>query len=199
MIKLEHSDEGEPPAVDATASRHELWKRALGAIAQSTWLPVGARVVTGLVGVLALAMIGSGQAFFSIPVVGAAPSIPTTLAAGESEGRPTGEPSAQGDHAAELASAPTPGTPDGTVLDGGIADAEVPATAVLPDGRVVLNLASAEDLRRLPGIGPTKAAGILALRMKLKRFRKIEDLRRVKGIGRRSLERLRPLCVVDPP
>jgi competence protein ComEA len=70
---------------------------------------------------------------------------------------------------------------------------------VTADGKVVLNLATAEDLRRLPGIGPAKAAAILATRARLKRFRKVEDLLLVKGIGRRSLKRLRPLVLVDPP
>ncbi|WP_420895055.1 ComEA family DNA-binding protein [Sorangium cellulosum] len=67
------------------------------------------------------------------------------------------------------------------------------------DGKVVLNLATEADLMRLPGVGPAKAAAILALRAKMKRFRKVDDLLRVKGLGRRSLKRLRPLVLVDPP
>ena len=70
---------------------------------------------------------------------------------------------------------------------------------VLPDGRVVLNVASEQDLTRLPGIGPARAKAILALRLRLGRFRSLTDLRRVKGIGRRSLERLRPHAVLDAP
>ena len=82
-------------------------------------------------------------------------------------------------------------------------DANVPADAgageggLRPDGKVVLNNATEEDLRHLPGIGATRAKAILALRAKLGRFGRVEDLLRVKGIGRRSLLRLRPLVVLD--
>jgi competence protein ComEA len=64
--------------------------------------------------------------------------------------------------------------------------------------KVILNLATEEDLRRLSGIGPAKAKAILALRAKLGRFKRVEDLLRVKGIGRKRLARLRPLVVLDP-
>jgi competence protein ComEA len=62
-----------------------------------------------------------------------------------------------------------------------------------------LNLANIDDLRRLPGIGPKRAEAILALRTKIGRFHSVEELLRVKGIGRATLRRLRPLVRVDPP
>ena len=68
----------------------------------------------------------------------------------------------------------------------------------LPDGRVVLNLATEDDLRTLPGIGPAKARGILAVRAKLGKFTRVEQLRRVKGVGPKLLARLRPKVVLDP-
>ncbi|MDP9148665.1 MAG: helix-hairpin-helix domain-containing protein [Myxococcota bacterium] len=67
-----------------------------------------------------------------------------------------------------------------------------------PDDPVVLNTATEEDLRRLPGIGAKRAAAILALRARLGRFRAIEDLLKVKGVGRATLKRLRPLVRLDP-
>jgi competence protein ComEA len=70
---------------------------------------------------------------------------------------------------------------------------------ILPDGRVVLNVASEQELTQLPGVGPARAKAIFALRSRLGRFRSLNDLRRVKGIGRRSLERLRSHAVLDPP
>jgi competence protein ComEA len=63
---------------------------------------------------------------------------------------------------------------------------------------VTLNTASFEDLRRLPGIGDKRANAILALRAHLGRFRAVEDLLKVKGIGRAMLKRLRPLVRLDP-
>jgi competence protein ComEA len=62
----------------------------------------------------------------------------------------------------------------------------------------VLNLATAEELQRLPGIGPKKALAIVLLRQRLGRLRQIEDLMKVKGIGRATLRRLRPVIRVDP-
>jgi competence protein ComEA len=63
---------------------------------------------------------------------------------------------------------------------------------------VVLNTASSDELRRLPGIGPKRADAIAALRARLGRFRAIEDLLKVKGVGRAMLKRLRPLVRLDP-
>jgi len=53
------------------------------------------------------------------------------------------------------------------------------------------------DLRRLPGVGNKRALAILSLRDKLQHFRQIEDLLKVKGIGRSSLKKLRPLVRID--
>jgi competence ComEA-like helix-hairpin-helix protein len=66
-------------------------------------------------------------------------------------------------------------------------------------GVVNLNTASSDELERLPGIGPSRARAILELRMRLKRFERIEDLLRVKGIGRATFRRLRPLVTLEGP
>ena len=74
------------------------------------------------------------------------------------------------------------------------------SAAVLPDGRVVLNLATAAELDRLPGIGRAKAEAIVALRARLGgKFRRLEELTRVRGIKGKLLERLRPRVVLDAP
>lgn len=65
------------------------------------------------------------------------------------------------------------------------------------DDPVTLNTATLEDLERLPGIGPKRAAAILELRQKLGRFRQVEDLMRVKGVGRATLKKLRPIVRLD--
>ena len=67
------------------------------------------------------------------------------------------------------------------------------------DGKVILNRASADDFTRLPGVGRKRAEAIIKLRTRLKRFRRVTDLLRVRGIGVRSLKRIRPMVVVDPP
>ena len=75
-----------------------------------------------------------------------------------------------------------------------------PSEAITPDGRVILNKAGVDELCRLPGIGTKRAEAILALREKLGgRFKRATDLLRVKGIGVKSLKRLQPHFVLDPP
>lgn len=71
-----------------------------------------------------------------------------------------------------------------------------PATAESP---VFLNTATLDDLRRLPGVGPKRAEAILALRTQKGRFRSVEELMRVKGIGRSTMRKLRPLMRIDAP
>lgn len=58
---------------------------------------------------------------------------------------------------------------------------------------VDLNLATEEDLRKLPGVGPARARRILELRARLGRFKSVDDLARIKGFGKTTLKRLRPL------
>jgi competence protein ComEA len=65
------------------------------------------------------------------------------------------------------------------------------------DDPVTLNTATLDDLERLPGIGPKRATAILELRQKLGRFRQVEDLMRVKGVGRATLKKLRPIVRLD--
>ena len=64
---------------------------------------------------------------------------------------------------------------------------------------VFLNHAGVEELRRLPGVGAKRAEAILALRQRLGRFSRVEDLLRVKGVGRNSVKKWRPLVRLDTP
>jgi competence ComEA-like helix-hairpin-helix protein len=60
------------------------------------------------------------------------------------------------------------------------------------------NRASAPQLEALPGIGPTRAAAIVAHRSRTP-FRRIEDLESVHGIGPATRRRLSPWLAVSPP
>jgi competence protein ComEA len=66
-----------------------------------------------------------------------------------------------------------------------------------PVARAVdINQAPAEDLEKLPGIGPKLAQQIIAYRTKHGPFRRIEDLLIIKGIGNKKWQALRPyVCV----
>ncbi|MHB1424750.1 MAG: ComEA family DNA-binding protein [Gemmataceae bacterium] len=63
--------------------------------------------------------------------------------------------------------------------------------------RIDVNHATAADLCRLPGIGKTLSQRIIETRTQ-KPFHSMEDLRRVRGIGAKTLERLRPHVIIVP-
>jgi competence protein ComEA len=67
-----------------------------------------------------------------------------------------------------------------------------------PAGPIDLNRATAEELQRLPGIGPVLAARIVEAR-KARPFTAVADLRTVKGIGAKTLAKIAPYAVVAPP
>lgn len=60
-----------------------------------------------------------------------------------------------------------------------------------------LNLATPEDLRLLPGIGPKLAERIVHARSQLGRFGSLADLDAVPGIGAKKLAALAPLVRFD--
>lgn len=71
-----------------------------------------------------------------------------------------------------------------------------PAPGLLEGERININTASADDLERLPGIGETRAADIVAWRQANGPFRYPEDLTQVPGIGPVTLEGLLPYITV---
>ena len=96
--------------------------------------------------------------------------------------------------AARLASAAPTKTPAASA-------AASPATAApTTDGAGVVNLneASPEQLALLPGVGPSRANAITAHR-KPPPFKRLEELMRVKGIGKKPFARLRPLLSLSGP
>ena len=65
-------------------------------------------------------------------------------------------------------------------------------------GVINLNTAGPELLGLLPGVGPSKAKGIVAYRSR-RPFRTVDELVRVKGIGRRMVRTLRPHLAIAGP
>lgn len=100
-----------------------------------------------------------------------------------------------------------PLTPDTTAAAPAQRPAERSATPTVPSSKlppaagasrlINLNTATAAELELLPGIGPALAARIVEDRTKNGPYKRVDDIDRVKGIGPRLLEKIRPMAKVD--
>ena len=66
------------------------------------------------------------------------------------------------------------------------------------EGRLDLNRATEQEFDALPGIGFRLAERIVEYRQSVGAFHSLDELREVKGIGRKKFERIRPLVTVMP-
>lgn len=71
--------------------------------------------------------------------------------------------------------------------------------AVLPGDQININTDDADQLQRLPGIGPSLAAAIIAWREENGPFREPSDLRKVPGIGEELFAAVSDYIVTEEP
>jgi competence protein ComEA len=64
-------------------------------------------------------------------------------------------------------------------------------------GRLDPNTATSEQLQTLPGIGPVIAARIIEYRETVSEFGVLDDLLAVKGIGEKTLAKIRPYLYIE--
>ncbi len=64
--------------------------------------------------------------------------------------------------------------------------------------KIPLNTARVSDLTALPGIGLGKARGIVTYRQSQGPFTSLEDLQGVPGIGKATLDKIRPFLNLEP-
>ncbi len=86
----------------------------------------------------------------------------------------------------------------GALLLGGLARGAFELDAQRPQAaRLNLNRASLAELAALPGLGPTLARRAVVYRQTHGAYQAIGGLRRVRGIGPATVERLRPHLAVE--
>lgn len=166
----------------------------VGRLRDSAWTPLLLKGVGFAVLLIALGALGSGALD---RWTSASPAFGAVHRPGDSD-RPSGRLPPRSAAAAEATLPPSAST---------MSERPIPASAAVgsssaraSDGRVILNLAAESDLVGLPGIGPKKAKAIIELRTKLGgRFKRLEELTRIRGIKRKFLDRLRPRVLLDPP
>lgn len=66
----------------------------------------------------------------------------------------------------------------------------------VPDEKINLNTAGYFDLQALPGIGPALAERIISYRDSVGKFQSVEELQKVKGIGKVKLARIKPEAII---
>ena len=97
---------------------------------------------------------------------------------------------------AEVPTSPAPPTPPVLAPTPAPRPAPVSAKKIQPgEAPINVNTATLEELQRLPSIGPTHAQSIITSRA-LAPFQTVNDLDKVKGIGPKTLDKLRPFVVV---
>ncbi len=62
--------------------------------------------------------------------------------------------------------------------------------------KINLNTATAEELDKIPGVGPARAKAILDYRSEHGSFKTIEEIKNIKGIGDKSFENIKDLITV---
>ena len=77
-----------------------------------------------------------------------------------------------------------------------IVAASVSANKKPPESPVNLNTATSEQLQLVPGIGPVTADKIVQMRKSYGAFKSVDDLRAVRGIGPKRLEKMRKYLTV---
>lgn len=96
--------------------------------------------------------------------------------------------SGQADLATEVKALPSPAPDSGT-------DKEAPpamGSAEQPSDGISINSAAPAELMEIPGIGEKKARAIIDYRTEHGPFQSVEDLTKVKGIGDKMLEKMKP-------
>lgn len=188
MKNASHSPE------DSSRNSNTTGAGAAAAPSTSALRPLILRTAIGAIAILGLSGIGAFSMVAGVEGAHASPPEASSVWLSASNNAPSLSPSSVAP--AESAQVNTPTTPT-EPLDAAKEVTGCPTRT--DDGKVIVNRAKVEDLRKIPGIGPKRAEAILALRAKLKQFKRPAELLRVKGIGPKSLVKMQPYFVLNDP
>ncbi|QAV21780.1 comEA protein [Paenibacillus chitinolyticus] len=91
------------------------------------------------------------------------------------------------------AAVPVPETSTGGGPKGSTVDKKIPAGP-----KIDINTANLQQLMELPGIGESKGKAILAYREQHGKFKRVEQLLDIKGIGEKMLAKMKPYLQINP-
>jgi competence protein ComEA len=74
--------------------------------------------------------------------------------------------------------------------------AEVQKQKAPPGDKINLNKATLEQLQSLPGVGPALAERILKHRQKVGKFKRIEEILNIKGMGEKKFQKIKDRLAV---
>ncbi|HEX4474305.1 MAG TPA: helix-hairpin-helix domain-containing protein [Polyangiaceae bacterium] len=173
-------------------------ERARLRISHGVWAPVALRATAIGLGMLGLAAIGAWST-----LAGAGTAVPTASSAVAAPQKTTTPVAGSATTVSPTAGAAGATSNSPSVVGSGLGEQNpasgAPTSGITADGKVILNVASAEELTKLPRVGPKRAQAIVDLRKRLGKFRQPTDLLRVRGIGRKTLRQLMPSLVLDAP
>jgi competence protein ComEA len=190
----------------APASEPSPFARLQACWQGSVWAPVALKALGIGLGMLALSGIGAASILWTgqgFDLAHADARLQKDIHGAWLAGSEAPKPPPAPPRSAQAPNAPAPPASSASPAPGsGGTDRDAAAVRTSPgltaDGKIILNLATADELRRLPGVGAKRARAIVELRTKLGRF-KLTDLLRVRGIGAKSLRRMQEHLILDPP
>lgn len=99
----------------------------------------------------------------------------------------------------EQAAKPTSAQPSGNsgVIEDNTGVVEETAGLTVKSSKININTASETELDKLPGVGPSTAAKIVEHREEYGKFKKIQDIMNVYGIGQSKFDKMKDMITVD--
>jgi competence ComEA-like helix-hairpin-helix protein len=184
------------PRLRGSCLHPSLVRRVVDVLGDPLWLPVVSKLAVGGLALLLVAYLGhrasADEAYGEVRTEEVSPGVPPLEEEANRHDPGFGEPPLEPTLAQVTENPAVPPPPCEK-------QEQTSPSGVTADGRVILNEANAEEMTRLPSVGPARAAAIVKLREQLGRFKKVSDLLRVRGIGWKTLKKMEEKVILDRP